>query len=104
VTEQVSNVGDYLALVGTRNSFVIHFYFALPVAFRAVTGIAGRLAAILTFISGRLANQNIDQGGVDRILTFFRSVTFRAYRRRHMNLAFRQPGAELMNTIAKWSA
>ena len=78
---------------GTRNSLAIHFYFALPVALGAVTGIAGRLAAILTLISGRLANQNIDQGGVHRILTFFRSATFRAYRRRHMILAFRQPGA-----------
>ena len=79
----------------------MHFDFSLAIALGAVTGIAGRLEAILTLISGRLANQNIDQGGVDWILTFFRSVTFRAYRRRHMNLAFRQPGAGLMNTIAK---
>jgi hypothetical protein len=73
---------------GRRNSFVIHFYFALPVAFRAVTGITRRLATILAFISRGLSNQNVDQRGMDRILTFFRSATFRTYERRHMNSSF----------------
>lgn len=99
---RVSNFEDYLRFVSGRYCFIVHFYFALPVAFRAVTGVAGRLATILTFISRGLSNQDVDQRGMDRILTSFRSVTFRAYHRRHMNVSFRaQFGVGLMNTIAK---
>ena len=81
---------------GTKYCAVV--YFALAIALRTVTGIAWRLAAILTFISCHLSNQNIDQRGMDRILTFFRSPTFRAYRRRHMNFTFR-PNWELAQRI-----
>jgi len=73
---------------GTRYSAVAYFYFAVATALRTVTGIAWRLATILTFLSRRLSNQNIDQRGMDRILTFLRSATFRAYRRRHVNSSF----------------
>ena len=87
---------------GTRYYAVV--YFALAIALRTVTRIAWRLATILTFFSRRLSNQNIDQRGMDRILTSFRSATFRAYRRRHMNSTFSSRlGTRLANTIAKWS-
>ena len=76
---------------GTRYCLVVHFDFALPIALRAVAWIARRLAAILTLIARCLTNQNINQRGMDGILTFFRSVTFRAYRRRHMNSCLSPP-------------
>ena len=62
---------------------MVHFYFTLPVALWAVAGVARRLTTIPTFLSRRLSYQNVDQGGVNRILTFLCSVTFRAWRRRH---------------------
>ena len=87
---------------GTRYCFVVYFYFALSVAFGALSGVARGLATIPTFISRGLSNQNVNQRGMDRILTSFRSVTFRAYHRRHMNSSLRsQIGVGLMNTIAK---
>jgi len=74
--------------VGARCCPVVLFYFARSAALRAVTGIARRLVAIFTLISRRLSDQNINQRGMDSIPTFFRSVTFRAYRRCHINSSF----------------
>ena len=87
--------------VGTRHCAVV--YFALAIALWTVTGIAWRLTAILAFISRSLSNQDIDQRRMDRILTFFRTATFRAYRRRHMNFTLFVPtGIRLPNTVANW--
>ena len=74
---------------GTRYSAVV--YFALAIALRTVARISWRLATIFTFISCCLSNQNIDQRGMDWILTSFRSAAFGAYRRRHMNFSFLVP-------------
>jgi hypothetical protein len=81
---------------------MVHFYFSLPVALRAVAGVARRLATILTLIARSFSNQNVYQGRVNWILTFFRSVAFRACRRRHLKSSFApQFGGDLTNTIAK---
>jgi len=81
---------------------MVHFYFTLPVALWAVAGVARRLTTILTFLSRRLSNQNVHQGRVNWILTFFRSTTFRAQRRRHMKSSFApQFGGDLQITICK---